>query len=175
MERRIKKIPLLISVLLLLASCSSQLEKIPGGKTWPEQTIRNFTFDKYSDGAGRWSFTAVRADIYDSSQRVDATDINVKFFNDGRTDSVLSADSAEMNTGTGDIEMKGNVVIVSLLKGTTIYTEAAKYYQKAGRINSDSPVRQESPDFTVTGRGLDADVDLAEVNIQHDVKVTRKQ
>jgi LPS export ABC transporter protein LptC len=174
MEGRIKKIPLIIASLFLLSSCTSKLEKIAGGKSWPEQTIKNFTFDKYSAGVAKWSFKASRADIYDSSQRVDATSINVLFFKDGATDSVLTADTAAMNTGTGDIEMSGNVVIFSLLKCTTIYTDAAKYYQKAGRITSDSPVRQERADFTVKGRGLDADVGLVEVNILHDVKVTRK-
>ncbi|MFH0948241.1 MAG: LPS export ABC transporter periplasmic protein LptC [Elusimicrobiota bacterium] len=106
---------------------------------------------------------------------INTKNIKINFYeNNGKTGSVISADKAIIKTDTNDIKAEGNVIIYSLLKNTTIFTETLNYNEKSGKVSSDSFIRQERPDATVTGVGFDANSDLSNITILSDVKVVRK-
>jgi len=140
----------------------------------PEQVVKNFSLDKYNMAEQQWSFHALRADVYEKRGRIDAVNIKMKFYDDNRVASVISADKAVMDTNTGDIKAAGSVVMVSMLKSTTLYADSMNYNSKAGKISSDSFIRQEKNDVLITGRGLEAAADLSEATILSKVKVVKK-
>ena len=176
MEKGFGKISLIAIVLFCLTSCSGKkIEKFFVSESFPEQIVKNFTMDKYDGENHKWWFFAVRGDLYEKRKSVVTKNIKVNFYeSDGQIGSVVSADRAIIKTDTGDIKADGNIVIFSLLKNTTIFTEALNYNEKSGRISTDAFIRQEKADITVTGIGLKANVDLSDITILKNVKVVKR-
>ena len=175
MEKRFKKIPFLIAA-LLVSACGRSRE--PGVRintaSMPDQVVKNFSLDKYVMAERKWNFQASIANVYEKRSSIDAANIRMMFYDGGKVASVISSDRAVMDTITGDVKAAGNVVMVSLLRGTTLYADSMNYNSKAGQILSDSRIRQERDDAVVTGTGLTASADLSEASILKDVTVVKK-
>jgi len=167
---------LIIAVLFYFMGCSGKkVEKFFAGESFTDQIVRNFTMDKYELETRKWNFFAVRGDVHEKKKIINTKNIKINFFEDsGKTASVVSADEAIIKTDTGDMKAEGNVVIFSLLKNTTIFVETLDYNEKSKKVSSDSFIRQEKPDATVTGVGFDADSDLSNITILSNVKVVKK-
>ncbi|PIU82917.1 MAG: LPS export ABC transporter periplasmic protein LptC [Elusimicrobia bacterium CG06_land_8_20_14_3_00_38_11] len=165
-----------VASVVYFTSCNGKkVEKFFAGESFPDQIVKNFTMDKYEFETRKWNFFAVRGDVHEKKKIINAKNIKIKFFeNNGKPASIVSADKAIIETDTGDMKAEGNVVIFSLLKNTTIFTEALNYNEKSGRVSSDSFIRQEKPDATMTGVGFDADSDLSNITILSNVKVVKK-
>ncbi|MBI5573284.1 MAG: LPS export ABC transporter periplasmic protein LptC [Elusimicrobia bacterium] len=167
---------LIVAVLFCFTGCNGKkVEKFFAGESFPDQIVKNFMMDKYELETRKWSFFAVRGDVYEKRKIINTKNIKINFFeNNGKTGSIVSADKAIIKTDTGEISAEGNVIIFSLLKNTTIFTETLNYNEKSGKVSSDSFIRQEKPDATITGVGFDADSDLSNITILKDVKVVKK-
>ena len=182
MEKGFRKLSLIATVLFSFAvygeftGCNGKkVEKFFAGESFPDQIVKNFTMDKYELETRKWNFFAVRGDVHEKRRIINTKNIKINFFEDnGKTGSIVSADKAIIKTDTGDIKAEGNVVIFSLLKNTTIFTEALNYNEKSGKVSSDSFIRQEKLDATITGVGFAADSDLSNITILKDVKVVKK-
>ena len=182
MEKGFGKLSLIAAVLFSFAvsggltGCNGKkVEKFFAGESFPDQIVKNFTMDKYELETRKWTFFAVRGDVHEKKKIINAKNIKINFFeNDGKIGSVVSADKAIIKTDTGDMKAEGNVVIFSLLKNTTIFTETLNYNEKSKKVSSDSFIRQEKPDATITGVGFDADSDLSNITILSNVKVVKK-
>ncbi len=174
MEKRLKKIPILIAA-VLLASCGGGGQGIKlNTASMPDQVVKNFSIDKFMMSEQKWNFRASRADVYEKRGEIDAANIKMKFYDGGRAASLISSDRAVMNTNTGDVKASGHVVMVSLLRGTTLYADSMRYDSKSARILSDSKIRHEKNDAVITGTGLSASADLSEAEILKDVRVVKK-
>ncbi|OGS39116.1 MAG: LPS export ABC transporter periplasmic protein LptC [Elusimicrobia bacterium RIFOXYD2_FULL_34_30] len=158
----------------IFASCNKKTNKFFVNDTFPEQVIKNLSIDKYDLNKHEWNFFAVHGNVFEKKKIVNATDIKMSFYEEGKTSSFIMAENAVLNSETGDIKAKGNVIIVSLFKGTTLYTDLLNYAAKTNRITSSSYVRQESDDTTITGMGFTANSDLSDITILKDVKVVKK-
>jgi len=175
MEKRFKKIPFLIILVFLIAGCQDNKSGIILNTAYlPDQVVKNFSLDKYSLTEQQWNFHASMADVYEKRGKIDAVNIIMKFYDKNSVSSVISADKAAMDTNTGDVKAEGRVIMVSMLKGATLYADSILYSSKTGKILSDSFIRQEKNDVVITGRGLAAAADLSEVTILKDVKVIKK-
>ncbi|OQA91536.1 MAG: Lipopolysaccharide-assembly, LptC-related [Elusimicrobia bacterium ADurb.Bin231] len=173
MENRNTTLFFLIS--LLFFSCGKGgMKKIVITETMPERIVKNFSIDKYISGDKIWQFTASRADIYDKRNTVYAIGVDMLYYESSVPGTAITASSAVININTGDVSAFGNVVINSLSGNTTLYTEAINYDGKTKKIISDSFVRHERSDATITGQGMTASGDLSEVIIQKDVRVIKK-
>ncbi|MDD5688066.1 MAG: LPS export ABC transporter periplasmic protein LptC [Elusimicrobia bacterium] len=171
MGKSIKALSCLILMFFCFASCSDEKkDKFFVRDEFPDQVIRDFTINKYELETRKWDFFAVRGDVYEKKKKVNAKKIKMSFYEAGKISSVVSADKAILQTETGDIKAEGNVIIFSLLKNTTIFVDSLSYFEKAGKMFSDSFVRQEKPDTTITGYGLEANTDLSDITILKDVK-----
>ena len=175
MEQNIKKIFFLISVSLFLISCGGKkVEKFVAASDCPDQVIKNFKTDRYELDKITWSFSADKCDVYEKKNNIDANNVIINFYENGKKSSVISADRAHMQTDSGNIKAEGNVVVYSLLENTTIYTETLNYFEKTGKVTSNSFVREEKSDLTITGVGLEANADLSDILILSDIKVVKK-
>ncbi|MEW6555787.1 MAG: LPS export ABC transporter periplasmic protein LptC [Elusimicrobiota bacterium] len=156
-------------------SCSRKVEKIVINDSFPDQVVKNFSIDKYELENQKWNFVADRGDIYEKRNSINTKKIKMTFYeNNKKISSIITADNAGMQTKTGDIQASGNVVIFSLSRATTIFTESINYSEKTGKVLSDSPIRQEKQDVTITGIGLEANADLSDITILKNVKVIKK-
>lgn len=171
-----KILPVAVALFCFSGCTGNKVEKFSAGESFPDQIVKNFTMDKYDLEFHKWSFFAVRGDLYEKRKIINAKVIKANFYeNDGRIGSVISADRAVIKTDAGDITAEGNVIVRSLLENTTIFTETLNYNEKSGRISSASFIRQEKSDATVTGKGFEANSDLSDVTILHNVKVVKKE
>ena len=164
-----------MALLFCFNACDSgKIEKFFAGDAFPDQVVKSFTMSKYDVENHKWDFHAARGDVYEKKKKVNAMSIKMNFYEAEKISSVISSDKAVMQTETGDIKASGNVIIFSLLKDTTIFTDSINYFEKSGRVTSDAFVRQEKPDMTITGTGFDANADLSDIAILKDVKMVKK-
>ncbi|MFH1784196.1 MAG: LPS export ABC transporter periplasmic protein LptC [bacterium] len=140
------------------------------GKVVADQELRKFNIVQTTDGSKQWEMDAQEAQIYKETKSVDAKDLYVTFFEEGKKSSILTAQKGKLNTDSGDIEVEGNVVVNSLVQNTTIETEKLFYIAKDEKIVSNEFVKQTREDSIITGYGLETDPGLRKVQIKRDVK-----
>jgi len=175
MEKSFRQILLLTALVCLIPGCRvNKSGLIINTVTLPDQVVKNFSLDKYNLADHQWNFQALRADVYEKRGKLSAVNVKMKFYENNKVSSVISADKAVMDTNTGDVKAEGRVVMVSMLKSTTLYADLMVFNSKAGKISSDSFIRQEKDDTVITGVGLDAAADLSEATILKNVKVVKK-
>ncbi len=177
MGKSIKTLPFLIVTFFFLNACdNNKIGKISVTDSFPDQIVKNFTMDKYELDKLKWSIFAVRGDVNEKKKLINARDVKVRFYEDnGKVGSIISANKSVIQTDTGDIKAEENVVVFSLLKNTTIFAETLNYFGTTGKVLSDSFIRQEKNDATITGYGLEANADLSEITILRNVKVVKKE
>ena len=171
MGKCIKAIPLVVILSFCFISCSKKADKFFISNTFPDQIIKNLSIDKYDLEKHEWNFFAIHGDVYEKKKVVNATNIRMSFYENKKISSFILA---VLQSDTGDVKAMGNVSIVSLLKNTTIYADSLNYFGKTNRVTSNSFIRQEKQDSTITGIGLEANSDLSDITILKDVKVVKK-
>ena len=173
-KKEIFKILFFIFVLCFyLVGCSE--EDLPLGKSalksaQPEQELREFNIVQTNNGKKQWELEAQEAQVYEKTDQAIAKDIKVKFFEDEVVSSILTAEKGILNTDSGDMEVEGNVVVISLVQKSKIETEKLWYIAKEEKIVSDKFVKQTREDAIITGYGFETDPGLRKVVIKKDVK-----
>ena len=91
---------------------------------------------------------------------------------DGRT-FIMTGDKGKSNTETKDIEISGNVEIISE-KGDRLTTDILRYSGAEQRIYTDSAVKLENPRMQVRGVGLSISLADKDVSLLSKVKANIK-
>jgi len=163
-------------IILSLSSCGKEKperSEVSGSKSSPEQAIENFTLTQTSQGEKKWELEAERAEIYKREGKTIVQKLKIKFYDQGKITSVLIAREGELRSQSGDMEVRGDVVVTSE-EGTTLKTESLKWDANRNKIVTDDLVRQEKGDTIITGQGLESDPELEKVVIKKNVKVIHK-
>jgi len=161
----------------ILSSCGKEKPEIPrmaGRESSPEQAIENFTLTHTNEGEKEWELEADRAEIYKREGKTIVQKLKVKFYDQGKITSILTAREGELLSQSGNMEVRGNVVITSHEEGTTLETESLKWDAKREKIVTDDWVRQTRNDTIITGQGLESDPALEKVIIKKNVQVIHK-
>jgi len=175
-SRKFFELFILIS-LLCLSGCGkggSKISRVSEKKSAPEQVIESFALTQTSEGEKEWELQADRAEIYEKEGKTIFQKLKVKFYDQGRITSTLSAREGEIHSSSGDMKVKGDVVVISSDDKTTLRTESLRWDRKRKKIVTDDLVRQEKGDTVITGQGLESDPDLEKVVIKRNVKVIRR-
>lgn len=163
-------------IILSLSSCGKEKHERPtvaGKKSSPEQAIENFTLTHTSQGEKEWELEADRAEIYKTEGKTIVQKLRIKFYDQGKITSILTAREGKLHSQSGDMEVRGDVVITSE-EGTTLKTESLRWDAKREKILTDDWVRQERADTIITGQGLESDPELEKVVIKKNVRVIYK-
>ena len=164
-------------IMLSLSSCGKGKQESPtlaGKKPSPEQAIENFTLTHTSQGEKEWELEADRAEIYEREGKTIVQKLKIKFYDQGKITSILTAREGELHSPSGDMKVSGDVVVTSEEEGTTLKTESLRWDAKREKIVTDQWVRQERADTIITGQGLESDPDLEKVVIKKNIKVIHK-
>jgi len=164
-------------IILGLSSCvkeKPEKPKISGEESFPDQAIENFTLTHTNQGEKEWELEADRAEIYEKEGKTVVHRLKLKFYEQGKITSVLTARRGEISSPSGDIEVRGDVVVTSEKEEMTLKTNSLKWDARRDRIVTDDFVRQEKGDTIVTGQGLESDPKLERLVIKKDVKVIHK-
>ncbi|MFH1282945.1 MAG: LPS export ABC transporter periplasmic protein LptC [bacterium] len=157
-------------LLFLLISCqekgSNTLYK-NGEK--PKQVIKEFTMANREGGKKVWVLTAAKARLYEQSSVALLEMPSIRFFEEDKEGSMVSAKSGKVDQDKNEIIMWGDVVIDSKKEGTVIKTEEVYYDIEKKQIYSDKPVSIIRHNMITNGVGFESDVGLQVIEIKDNI------
>src|SRR6266576_3356117 len=109
----------------------------------------------------------VRADtafFFSNSQRAELRNVHVTFYDlTGRPTSTLTSKEGTHNWRTGDMQARGNVVVVRDKDGATLRTEVMDYSQVKNEVSSDKSFVWDEPGRHVEGDGFTSDPEFKKI------------
>jgi len=118
------------------------------------------------NGVNVWTLTAKRADITESEDKANLSDIAMTIESKGMT---IYAKDGVYGMSTRNLTLQGKITAVA--KGYTITADSAEWDQAKGGINTKGAVRLESKKFNVEGSGMEIDSEQ-KVRVTKNVKAT---
>jgi LPS export ABC transporter protein LptC len=116
------------------------------------------------DGILRARVQADTAYFYSGTQRAELRNVHVTFYDaTGKATSILTSKEGTHHWRTGDMEARGNVVVVRNSDGGTMRTEVMDYNQAKNEVSSDKAFTFDAPDRHVTGAGFTSDPDFKNI------------
>ncbi len=113
----------------------------------------------------------VRADtayFFSNSQRAELRNVHVTFYDvAGKATSTLTSKEGTHHWRTGDMEARGNVILIRNSDGATLRTEAMSYSQARNEVTSDVAFTFDSPTQHLRGVGFTSDPEFRNVRTKH--------
>lgn len=166
---------LLLLTSAVLAACQqASSPPVAKGRVVPDsadQVLFGVKFFLTDGGLRRAELVADTAYMYDENTRTELRVVNTTFFkNSGEKDAVLTSRTGTYNVRLGNMEARGNVVVVST-DGRKLETEHLRYDPGRNEIASDSAfVIRESGGRVTEGIGFIGDPDLNNVRVLRSTK-----
>jgi LPS export ABC transporter protein LptC len=152
-------------------SSKNQLLNILSDKV--DLQVKNVLYTDVGASGVKWEIKADSAKYVKNENLVLFDRIRVKLvMADGRT-LVMTGDKGKSNTETKDMEVSGNVEIISD-KGDRLTTDILKYSGAEQRIYTDSAVKMENSRMQVKGVGMSLSLDDKDVALLSRVKADIK-
>jgi len=118
------------------------------------------------DGVVQALVLADTAFVFDARQTAELRGVRTTFYSStGVEHSVLTSREATYDGRTGDMEARGQVVVVAK-DGRRLETEVLRYDRAAGKISSDVPFVFEEPGRRMAGRSFVSDPDFQNLEAQ---------
>lgn len=163
---------ILILSSLLLLSCSIEEPKPPQAspQETPDQILENSTIVLTVGGI---KSTVIKANYLIKYEKKDVTlakVIQADFFDkEGKHTSLLTADSGFIHEQRQDMEVLGNVVVVTD-DGLRLETTSLRWDPKINKIVTDAFVKITKKNDIITGYGLETDSELKNIKVKKNVK-----
>lgn len=153
-------------VLTILSSCSTGARPtatITAADT-ADQVLIDMSHYVTTDGVVRARVRADTAYFYQPTQTAELRNVHVTFYDaDGRQTSTMTAREGTYHWVTGDMEGRGNVVVVGAGDGRTLRSEVMRYNARANQVSSDRRFVFDGPGRHVEGDGFTSDPDFRNV------------
>ncbi len=172
---------LVFAVVTMVGACSQEEPKtsvvvsegvdgVSDEQSVPDEEFEDFMTQESDSGKVTWRLTAPRADRYIKRKLVLLESPVIEFYDKyGKLQTTLEADNGKYSEESRDMVASGNVVVTSV-DGDVLETDTLLWNSKTDKIVSDSFVRLTRAGDVLTGWGLEADSDMASVNILRDVE-----
>lgn len=158
-----------VYVLIIFISCRESEPK-PGAENIPSQIVEGFRLTESVSGKKLYQLQAVKAYLYESSNKIDVTEPKIIFFDDrGKEFSNLVARSGSINNKSSDLIAR-NEVIVQTQDSTYLYTDSLVWLNSRQIITTDAWVTINSKQGNIEGQGLISDAGLKKIEIKSAVK-----
>ena len=117
-----------------------------------------------SGGVVRARVRADTAYFYQLTQSAELRNVHITFYDQlGRETSTMSAREGTYHWATGDMDGRGNVVVVGAGDGRTLRSEVMRYRQAANEVSSDRRFVFDAPGRHIEGEGFTSDPDFKNV------------
>lgn len=159
---------LLVSTSLVLTAfgCSSGAKPtatITAADT-ADQVLIDMTHYVTGDGIVRARVRADTAYFYQPMQEAELRNVHITFYDtDGNETSTMTAREGTYHWATGDMEGRGNVVVVGAGDGRTLRSEVMRYRQVTNQVSSDLAFVFDAPGRHVEGDGFVSDPEFKNV------------
>ena len=129
-----------------------------------DQVLIDMTHYVTNDGVVRARVRADSAFFYQNSQTAELRNVHITFYDkNGNESSTLTAREGTYHWNTGDMEGRGNVVVVGAGDGRTLRSEVMVYRQANNQVSSDLPFVFNGPGRHVEGDGFTSDPEFRNV------------
>ena len=153
-------------LLLALAACKSgtPVTATQAALDSADQVLIGMTHYVTEAGVQRARVRADTAYFFSATQRAELRNLHVTFFDAiGIATSTLTAREGTHYWRTGDMEARGNVVVVRNKDGGTMRTEEMHYNQARNEVTSDKAFVFDAPDRHIEGEGFTSDPEFKNV------------
>jgi len=131
--------------------------------------VKNINYTDVGDSGLKWEIKADSAKYLKSENLAFFDQVRVKLvMEDGRA-IIMTGDKAKLRTDTRDIEISGNVKIISD-KGDCLTTDVLKYSGAERRIYTEAAVKMENLRMQVRGVGMSISLEDKDVSLLSRVK-----
>lgn len=150
---------LILSGVLVAAIVINQRERVSEETiaTLPKDVdlvLHEIHYTETRDGIRRWTLLADSAQHMVGDGVTHIENIRMTFFDlEGHGDVLLTAREGAFYSEVGEVEVFGDVVLVSPA-GYSFYTDRARFYDSEAQIRSEEPVRIVSETMELTGKGM---------------------
>jgi LPS export ABC transporter protein LptC len=129
-----------------------------------DQVLIDMTHYVTGDGVVRARVRADSAYFYQPLQIAEMRNVHITFYDtDGRETSTMTAREGTYHWSTGDMEGRGNVIVVGAGDGRTLKSEVMRYSQRGNQVSSDQAFVFDAPGRHVTGDGFVSDPEFRNV------------
>lgn len=133
-----------------------------------DQVLLGMTHYVTADGVLRARVLADTAYFFTTTQQAELRNVHVTFYDlTGHETSTLTCREGTFHWNTGDMEGRGNVVVVRSSDGGTLHTERIEYHEATNKVTTDLPFTFDAPSQHLKGVGLTSDPDF------HNIQATR--
>ena len=161
-------LPLLLtpSSQLLLTSCKSgtPVTATQAALDSADQVLIGMSHYVTDAGVLRARVRADTAFFFSGTQRAELRNVHVTFYDAaGQPTSTLTSREGTNHWRTGDMEARGNVVVVRDKDGATMRTEVMGYNQLRNEVSSDRDFVFDEPGRHVVGKGFTSDPEFKKI------------
>jgi len=129
-----------------------------------DQTLLAMTHYVTVNGVQRARVRADTAYFFNTMQQAELRVVHVTFYDVmGRETSTMTAREGTFHWRTGDMEGRGNVVVVRNSDGGTLRSEVIRYNQTRNQVSSDRDFTFDSPTQHLRGTGFTSDPDFKNI------------
>ena len=157
---------LLLLALVLSAACrnGTQVTAPQAALDSADQVLIGMTHYVTQEGVLRARVQADTAYFYSGTQRAELRNVHVTFYDlTGRATSTLTSQEGTHHWRTGDMQARGNVVVIRDKDGGTMRTEVMDYNQARNQVSSDKPFVFDAPDRHGQGEGFTSDPEFKNI------------
>ncbi len=130
-----------------------------------DQVLVGMTHYVTEEGVQRARVRADTAYFFSNTQRAELRNVHVTFYDQtGRPTSTLTSREGTQHWRTGDMEARGNVIVVRDKDGATMKTEAMYYNQVRNEVSSDKSFVWDEPGRHVVGDGFTSDPEFKNIS-----------
>lgn len=160
-------IPLILTpISQLLTSCKSgtPVTATQAALDSADQVLIGMSHYVTDQGVLRARVRADTAFFFSGTQQAELRNVHVTFYDAaGQPTSTLTSREGTHHWRTGDMEARGNVVVVRNKDGGTMRTEVMDYNQMRNEVSSDRDFVFNSPDRHVEGKGFTSDPEFKKI------------
>ena len=131
--------------------------------------IKDFVYTEVGEGNSKWEVTADSAKYVKNEHLAIFDRVKVKLTTAEGKVFILTGDKGRMNTDKKDLQINGNVVIVSD-KGDMFTTDYLDFNDAEKKAYTDAPVTMENKKMKIKGKGLTLFIKTGELKLSSLVK-----
>ncbi len=148
-----------------LCSCVEEENTIEETPPTTEQTIEKFVITETKDGKIKTILEAESAIIDEDNKIAKLKLPKVKFYEDGKYQSILIAEEGEINMETNNVKAFGKCT-VETVNNEYLQTRDVSYDAKKQLIYSDSDIKITKDKDVMYGKGFESDTELKNIVIK---------
>lgn len=163
---RRSRLPILVALVLLALGCreDTPVTATQAALDSADQVLIGMTHYVTETGVQRSRVRADTAYFFSSAQKAELRTVHVTFYDaQGAATSTLTAREGTHHWRTGDMEARGNVVVVRNKDGGTLRTGLMYYSQARNEVSSDKAFVFDAPDRHIAGEGFTSDPEFTNV------------